>query len=160
MPGEFVCSASLKRQLGVHEVEQAMTDGRRLGALFSASHLSLFAAHAPARMRIDDLSVIGPIHVRRGTLKPERLGHSLTVEHWTYQDGSALLELSVRCAADAATRVAAQTGAILRAYGIDISGPLQTKTRATLNRLRPSSATGRSRPRGSAPPRRLPRGSG
>jgi hypothetical protein len=63
----------------------------------------------------------------------DRVGLKLTVRE------SAI----TRCRPDAALRVAAQMAAVLRAHGVDLTGPQQTKTRATLDffSARPASGT-------------------
>jgi hypothetical protein len=133
MPGGYVCSGALKARLGVHDVEQAMARRRPLRALFSKPQLRLLAAHLPRQARIDDLAVFGPVDARRRKLVPDGLGRILLAEQWTFPDGSRILELSARCPPDAAVRVAARLAAVLRAYGVDLTAPQETKTHATLN---------------------------
>jgi hypothetical protein len=133
MPGGYVCSGALKARLGIHDVQQAMARRRPLRALFSKAQLRLLAAHLPRQARIDDLAVFGPVDARRRKLNPDGLGRPLLAEQWTFPDGSRILELSTRCSPDAALRVAARMGAVLRAYGVDLTAPQQTKTHATLN---------------------------
>jgi hypothetical protein len=143
MPGSYVCSGALKARLGVHDVERAMARRRPLSALFSKPQLRLLAAHLPGQAGIDDLAILGPVDARRRKLVPDGLDHTLLVEQWTFPDDSRILELSTRCPPDATLRVAAQMAAVLRAYGVDLTGPQQTKTRATLDffSARPASPT-------------------
>ena len=133
MPGSYVCSGALKARLGVHDVERAMARRRPLRGLFSKPQLRLLAAHLPRQAGIDDLVIVGPVDARRRKLVPNGLGRALLVEQWTFPDDSRILELSTRCPPDAAMRVAAQMAVVLRAYGVDLTGPQQTKTRATLD---------------------------
>jgi hypothetical protein len=133
MPGSYVCSGALKARLGVHDVERAMARRRPLRALFSRPQLRLLAAHLPSQAGIDDLAILGPVDARRRKLAPDGLDRTLLVEQWTFPDDSRILELSTRCPPDATLRVAAQLAAVLRAYGVDLTGPQQTKTHATLD---------------------------
>jgi hypothetical protein len=144
MPGSYVCSGALKARLGRHDVERAMARRLPLRTLFSRPQLRLLAAHLPAKVGIDDLAVFGPVDARRRKLVPDGLDRPLLVEQWTFPDGSRILELSTRCPPDATVRVAARMAAVLRAYGVDLTGPQQTKTRATLDffSARPASPTG------------------
>lgn len=143
MPGSYVCSGALKARLGVHDVERAMARRRPLRALFSGPQLRLLAARLPRQAGIDDLAIFGPVDARRRKLVPDGLDRTLLVEQWTFPDGSRILELSTRCPPDAPLRVAAQMAAILRAHGVDLAGPQQIKTRATLDffSARPASPT-------------------
>jgi hypothetical protein len=136
MPGRYVCSGALKARLGVHDVERAMARRQPLPALFSRPQLRLLAAHLPSQAGIDDLSVFGPVDARRHKLVLDGLDRTLLAEQWTFPDGSRILELSTHCPPDATPRVAAQMAAVLQAYSVDLSGPQQTKTHATLDYFR------------------------
>ncbi|WP_223198854.1 hypothetical protein [Solihabitans fulvus] len=145
MPGGYVCSGALKKRLGVADVERVVTLGHPLRSLFSKPQLALLAAYAPRHAGLDGLTVFGPVEVRRRKVTPAGVDGVLVVQQWRYPDGSRLLELSTRGAADVALRVAGQAAALLRARGIDLAGAQQTKTRATLDfftRLRPGLAEG------------------
>jgi hypothetical protein len=133
MPGSYVVSGALKAHLGAHDVKRTMSRRRPLHALFSKSQLRLLAAHLPRHVGIDDLAVFGPVDARRRKLVPDGLDRPLLVEQWTFPDGHRILELSTRCPPGATMRVAARLAAVLRLYGVDLSGPQQTKTRATLD---------------------------
>jgi hypothetical protein len=133
MPGSYVCSGALKARLGVHDVERAIARRRPLRALFSGPQLWLLASRLPSQAGIDDLAILGPVDARRCKLVPDGLDPPLLAEQWTFPDDSRILELSTRCPPDATLRVAAQMAAILRAHGVDLTGPQQTKTRATLD---------------------------
>jgi hypothetical protein len=144
MPGSFVCSGALKAHLAVHDVERTMAQRRPLHALFSEPQLSLLASHLPPQVGIDDLTIAGPVDARRRKLVLPGFDRPLLAERWSYPDGSRILELSTRCPPEATLRVAAQMAAVLQAYGVDLTGPQQTKTRATLDffATRPTQPTG------------------
>ena len=133
MPGSFVCSGALKARLGAHAAERAMARRRPLRALFSGPQLRLLAARLPRQAAIDDLAILGPVDARRRKLVPVGLDRALLVEQWTFPDDSRILELSTRCRPDAILPVAARMAAVLRAHGVDLTGPQQTKTHATLD---------------------------
>jgi hypothetical protein len=133
MPGSYVCSGALKAHLGAHEVEQTMAHQRPLHALFSKPQLRLLASHLPRQVGIDDLAILGPVDARRCKLVLGGFDRPLLVEQWTFPDSSRILELSTRCPPEATLRVAGQMAAVLHAYGVDLTGPQQTKTRATLD---------------------------
>jgi hypothetical protein len=59
----------------------------------------------------------------------------------TFPDDSRILELSTRCRPDAILPVAARMAAVLRAHGVDLTGPQQTKTHATIDFFSTRSAT-------------------
>ena len=136
MPGSYVCSGALKAHLGVHDVEQAVARRRPLHALFSKPQLRLLAAHLPPQVSIDSLAILGPVDARRCKLVPDGFDRTLLVEQWAFPAGPRILELSTRCPPDATLRVAAQMAGVLRAYDVDLTGPQQTKTRATLDFFR------------------------
>jgi hypothetical protein len=133
MPGSYVCSGALKAHLGVHAVDRAIARRRPLHALFTKPQLRLLSAHLPQEVKVDDLAVLGPVDACRCKLEPVGFKQSLLVEQWTFPDGHRILELSTHCTPGAALRVAAQLDAFLRAHRVDLSGPQQTKTRATLD---------------------------
>jgi len=133
MPGSFVCSGALKARLGAHAVERAMARRRPLRALFSEPQLRLLAARLPRQAAIDDLAILGPVDARRRKLVPAGLDRALLVEQWTFPDDSRILELSTRCPPHAILPVAARMAAVLCAHGVDLTGPQQTKTHATLD---------------------------
>ncbi|WP_241251508.1 adenylate cyclase [Candidatus Protofrankia californiensis] len=140
MPGTYVCSAALKTRLGPHDVDQAIAHRRPLHALFSPPQRTLLATWLPRHTNIDDLMVLGPVDVRRRKVVPDGYGRTLLAERWTFPDGSRILELSTRCAPDAALHVAAHTAAVLRRHGVALTGPQQTKTRTTLDFFTPPPA--------------------
>jgi hypothetical protein len=134
MPGGFVCSGSLKGDLGDRGAVKAAVAGERpLRKLYSKEQRALFADHAPDGIKLSDLAVLGPIPVFKLKMPAKRLGRKLVAELWLYPDGSRILELSTKCAPDEALRVAMDAKAFLAERGVDLSGKQQTKTRTALN---------------------------
>jgi hypothetical protein len=133
MPGGFVCSGSLKRDLGdAGKVREAVRGARRVGKLFSKEQRAYFAAHAPAGVEIDELEIFGPIFVLKAKSVPAGMKRKLVAEVWLYPDNTRILELSTKCAPDEAFDVAARSRIFLSERGIDLSGEQQTKTRTAL----------------------------
>lgn len=132
LPGAFVCSGSLRSGPGLHEVRDAAAHAHPVRKLFSKEQRQLYAAHAPAGVGLDDLSVLGPVFVLKLRLRPPELGRKLVAEMWLYPDGSRILELSTKCRPAEAFQVAAESRAFLIGNGVDLSGEQQTKTRKAL----------------------------
>jgi len=132
LPGGFVCSGALKSAVDVDLVRGVAAGERPVRKLFSKEQRSLFTAHAPEGLALDDLSVLGPIFVLKLRFTPEDLGRRVVAEMWLYPDGSRVLELSTRCATNEAFQVAAEARAYLAGRGIDLLGNQQTKTRKAL----------------------------
>jgi hypothetical protein len=131
MPGSYVCSGSFKGQ-AKSPVTDAAAGSAPLRKLFSKQQRSFFAAHAPAGLELDDLSVLGPVHAFKLKLSPEGLNRKLAVELWLYPDGSRILELSTKCAPEDWFETATTSRDFLDGLGVDLSGEQATKTRAAL----------------------------
>lgn len=133
MPGGFVCSGTMKRDLGdVNKVREAAHGLRRISKLFSKEQRAYFAAHAPSGIGLDDLEIFGPIFVLKAKSVPAGVKRKLVAEVWLYPDNTRILELSTKCAPDEAFDVAARARVFLSDRGIDLSGEQQTKTRTAL----------------------------
>lgn len=132
LPDHSVCSGALKKRLARGEVSRAVTAGRPLTKLLSPRQRRLLVKYAPA-VRLRDLTVFGPIHVRCQTFKLRGFDGGLTAERWRYPDGSDLVELSTRCPVDEAPAVAARMSTALQAYGVVPSDPQVTKTEIALS---------------------------
>jgi hypothetical protein len=132
MPGGYVCSASLKRELDPRRVGAAVAGDVALRKLFSKQQRAFLAEHAPAGTDIDELSVLGPIFVLKLKLVPRDFARKLVSEMWLYPDGRRILELSTKCAPAQAFDVAMEARAYLAAMGIDLAGEQQTKTKTAL----------------------------
>ena len=131
-PEGFVCSGSLKGAPNPGAVRDTVSGDRALRKLFSKEQQALFADHAPAGMKLDDLAVLGPIFVLKLKSLPKGFERKLVAEMWLYPDGSRILELSTKCAPGEAFQVAAETRAFLSSRGVDLGGAQQTKTRTAM----------------------------
>jgi hypothetical protein len=131
-PEGFVCSGSLKGAPSPGAVRQTITGGKALRKLFSKEQQALFAEHAPPGVKLDDLSVLGPIFVLKLKSLPKGFDRKLVAEMWLYPDGSRILELSTKCEPGEAFQVAAETRAFLSSRGVDLGGAQQMKTRTAM----------------------------
>ena len=132
MPGGFVCSGSMKHELGATDVKDAAAGNLPLRKLFSKEQRALYEAHAPAGLALDDLSLLGPILVLKLKFRHPDYARRLVAELWLYPDNAMLLELSTKCAPGEAFQVAAETRAFVTQHGIDLSAEQATKTRKAL----------------------------
>jgi hypothetical protein len=132
MPGGYVCSASLKRELDSKRVAAAVSGEVGLRKLFSKQQREFFAEHAPDGMEIDDLSILGPIFVLKLKRFPKAFSQKLVAEMWLYPDGKRILELSTKCEPSQIFNVALEARAYLSGLGVNLSGEQQTKTKTAL----------------------------
>ena len=132
MPGGFVCSGSMKRELEEPEVRPAVLGEKRVRRLFSKEQRAFFAEHAPEGLDLEDLSILGPIFVLKVKFSPEGFKRRMVGEMWLYPDGSRIVELSTKCAPAQAFETAAEARAFLTSRGIDLSSAQETKTRKAL----------------------------
>jgi hypothetical protein len=132
MPGGWVCSASMKGRTDNEEVKLAVAGKRAVRKLFSKEQRAFYAAHAPAGLDFDDLSVMGPIFVLKLNYRPVGYDRKLVAEVWLYPDGARILELSTKCAPSEMFDVAMKSRAFLAKQGVNISGEQQTKTKTAL----------------------------
>ena len=145
MPGGYVCSASLKAKADAPSVRDAALGKRAIKKLFSKEQRAFFAAHAPEKLSLDDLAILGPIFVLKQNFEPKKLGRRMVAELWFYPDGSRILELSTKCTAADAFQVAAEARSFLSERGVSLEGKQETKTKAALTffskQLRAAAAT-------------------
>jgi hypothetical protein len=106
--------------------------GKSLRSLFSKEQQALFAEHAPEGVKLNDLSILGPILVLKLKYSPEDFDRKMVAELWLYPDGSRILELSTKCEPSEAFQAAAEARAFLSSRGIDLDTPQETKTRTAL----------------------------
>jgi hypothetical protein len=132
MPGGFVCSASYKGTLGSVSVREVVAAGKSIKKLFSKPQREFFHAHAPDGLKLDDLSVLGPVTTFKLNAVPPGLGRKLVGELWQYPDGNSVVELSTKCKPAKAFEVAAQGRAFLEERGVPLDSAQQTKTHTAL----------------------------
>jgi len=133
MPGGFVCSASMKSEQPDAKIREVLAGTRAVAKLFTKDQRALYEANAPDGIRIDDLSVLGPINVLKLKFTPPDFDRRLVAELWLYPDGARILELSTKCPTTQTFNVAAEARAFLASHGVDLAAPQQTKTRTALD---------------------------
>ena len=131
MPGGYVCSASMKSAAQA-DVRETLLEGRPLHNVFSKEQQAFYEECAPDGIRLDDLSVLGPIFVLKLKFTPEELQRRLVAEMWLYPDNTRILELSTKCPPAEAFLAAAEARVFLTSKGVDLSGEQETKTRKAL----------------------------
>jgi hypothetical protein len=132
LPGGYVCSGSFKGEPGTGHVREATAGRRPVRKLFTKEQRAFYGAHAPEGIGLDDLSILGPIHVLKLKFSPDGYDRKLAVELWMYPDDSRILELSTKCRPNEAFQVAAESRAFLSERGVNLFGEQQTKTRTAL----------------------------
>jgi hypothetical protein len=132
IPGGFVCSGRLKCEADSDATRQVLLGEKSLRKLYTKEQRSLFKAHAPDGIELDDLSALGPIFVLKLKWQPRDFARKMVAEMWLYPDGARIFELSTKCLPSEAFDVAAEARVYLAGHGIDLSGEQQTKTRTAL----------------------------
>jgi hypothetical protein len=155
MPSGFICSGSLKEQLGSKDVHAVVAGKAVLESLFSKEQQDFYAAYAPKGLGLNDLAVLGPVLVHKYQFSPQGFARDLEAELWLFPDGARLLEISTTCAPPELFMAEAETRTYLTERGIDLGGRQQTKTSKALElfsaRLRAANDTsGRSPAKASA----------
>ena len=132
MPGGYVCSATLKEELGPTKVRAAVSGELPLRKLFTKRQREFLAAHAPEGTDLDGLSVLGPVFVLKLKFSPDGYERRMVAEVWLYPDNTRILELSTKCAPSEMFQVALEARAFLSGLGVNLSGEQQTKTKTAL----------------------------
>jgi hypothetical protein len=132
MPGGFVCSASMKGKIPNADVLEGVRGERPVSKVFSKEQRAFYAEHAPEGLKLNDLTILGPVFVLKETIEPRKYGRRLVAEVWLLPDGTRILELSTKCLPGEAFQVATETRAYLEGLGLDLAVDPQTKTKATL----------------------------
>jgi hypothetical protein len=132
MPGGFVCSASYKGEASDDDIRAVMAGKLAVQKLFGKEQRAFYRDHAPEGLKLNDLTLLGPIPILKLKFFPKAYGRRLVAELWNYPNGTRLLELSTKCSPNEAFDVAAESRAFLTARGIDLSGDQHTKTKTAL----------------------------
>jgi hypothetical protein len=132
MPGGYVCSGTLKAEMGHDHVREVVAGKRAPHTLFTKQQQALFTQYAPAGIAIDALCALGPVNVLKLKFRPEGAGRKLALELWNYPGDLRLLEISTRVAPKEAFDVGMAVAEFLRARGLSLAGSQATKTRTAL----------------------------
>jgi hypothetical protein len=133
MPGGYVCSATLKGKLPNGDVREAIQGTRSVSKLFTKEQRNYYAEHAPEGLKLNQLSILGPVFVLKGTIEPRKYPRRIVAEVWLLPNGQRILELSTKCQPTEAFQVAVETRAYLEGLGLDLATDPQTKTKAALD---------------------------
>jgi hypothetical protein len=131
MPGGFVCSGSMKGTPR-EDVRGTIIGKKPLRGLFSKEQRAFYADQAPEGLKLDDLSMLGPIFVLKLKFAPKGFDRKLVAEMWLYPDNSRILELSTKCETSEAFQAAAEARSFLAERGVELSGEQETKTKKAL----------------------------
>lgn len=132
MPGGYVCSGSMKAEIGKRAVHDAAFDGKPIRKLFNKEQRAFYEDHAPDGVSLNDLSVLGPINVLKLKFLPKGSKVPMVAEMWLFPDNTSVLELSTKCAPKQAMDVAAKVRSYLTKKSVPLDGQQQTKTKTAL----------------------------
>jgi exopolyphosphatase/guanosine-5'-triphosphate,3'-diphosphate pyrophosphatase len=132
MPGGYVCSASYKGACTAQEVLDVAAGTASIASLFSREQRAFYKKHAPADIKLDSLSVLGPTFLLKARHQPKDFDRRITVELWLYPDGSRIFEISTKCTPKEAFQAAAEFKAHLVKCGIELTAAQSTKTKSAL----------------------------
>ena len=127
-----VCSAKLEAEQRRDEIDDVAAGERPMRTLFSDDQENLIGDYAPIGIAWNELSVLGPVDVRKWELEPAGFPHEVTVEEWVLPDDSDLIELSIKVATDQALDAGKAFRALLAERGLDPTGDQQAKARTVL----------------------------
>jgi hypothetical protein len=132
MPGGYVCSASFKGRASAAAIWQVMHGASPARSLFSKSQRAIYKAHAPEGLKLNDLTVLGPINLLKLRFMPPELSRKMVAELWLYPDGSRILELSTKCRPMETLEVVNATRDYLNERGVDLTAEQAPKTKRAL----------------------------
>ena len=132
MPGGYVCSGSMKGEVGKRDVREVVFDARPIRKLFSKEQRAFYEAHAPEGIELDHLSILGPINVFKLKFQPKGSKIPMVAEFWLFPDNTSVLELSTKCPPKDAMTTANRLRTYLTSKNVSLSGEQQTKTKAAL----------------------------
>jgi hypothetical protein len=93
---DAICSAKLSVDQNRGEIQEVAEGRREVRKLFSKEQEKLLEEHGPGNITWDDLTVLGPVEVRKWEVQPKGFDYEVTVEEWVLPDDSDLVELSVK----------------------------------------------------------------
>jgi hypothetical protein len=131
-PRGYVCTASYGRILAPETLRNVVERTRPVSDVLSSKQRLFLRDHAPARLTLDDLTVLGPVHVMKLKASPRGLRFRYVVELWIFPDGSRLLELSIRCKPQQVFGIATEARGFLSERGLCLDPDVQTKTGSAL----------------------------
>lgn len=132
MPGGYVCSGSMKGEVGKRDVRQVVFEARPISKLFNADQRAFYKEHAPEGLELDHLAILGPVNVLKLKFKPKGANIPLVAEVWLFPNNTSTLELSTKCPPADALGTANRLRAYLRGKDVPLDGEQSTKTKTAL----------------------------
>jgi hypothetical protein len=127
-----ICSAKLSVDQNRGEIRDVAEGRRPVRKLYSNEQEKLLEEHGPGEISWADLTVLGPVSVRKWEVQPKDFDYEVTIEEWVLPDDSDLVELSVKAEPGDAAEAGRAFVELLRSRRIDTDGDQQTKTRSAL----------------------------
>lgn len=134
-PDGFTCSCSLSSELSDHKVKALLAGERELGPLLDDAQRTVLLDHLPEGVGLEELRVLGPLHLLKCKFSPEGYPRRMVAEVWFIPDGTRILELSTKCPPAEGFQAAAEAKVFLARYGADLGAPQEMKTRTALAAL-------------------------
>jgi len=132
MPGGYVCSGSMKAEIGKRAVHDVVLDGKPIRKLFNKEQRAFYEEHAPDGIGLNDLSPLGPINVLKLKFLPKGSKIPMVAEMWLFPDNTSVLELSTKCAPKQTMDIVAQLRSYLTKKSVPLDGEQSTKTKTAL----------------------------
>lgn len=132
MPGGYVCSGSMKGELGKTAVRDTVLHGIPIRKLFDKEQRAFYEEHAPAGLALDQLSILGPVNVLKLKFAPKGTKVPMVAELWLFPDSTSTLELSTKCPPRDALKVAQAAREFLQTKAVPLDGEQSTKTKRAL----------------------------
>ena len=133
-PAGFTSSCSLTSKVSDKAVKALIAGERDLTDLLDDTQRDLLAERIPGDVDIEDLRVLGPVHLLKCKFSPEGFSRAMTAELWLLPTGR-ILELSTKCQPHEAFQAAAETKIFLAQHGVDLGAPQELKTGSALAAL-------------------------
>lgn len=134
-PAGYTCSCSLSAEVADRKVKALLAGDRDLSSVLDDAQRELLLDRLPEDVGLDDLRVLGPVHLLKCKFAPHGFARHMVGELWFLPDGGRLLELSTKCAPSEAFQVAAEVKVLLARHGADLGAPQEMKTRTALAAL-------------------------
>jgi hypothetical protein len=133
-PTGFTCSASLTASVADKKVKALINGDRKLMDVLDDAQRALLADRMPEGVHLDDLRVLGPVHLLKCKFSPEGFSRPMTAELWLLPNGR-ILELSTKCHPREAFQTAAEAKVFMAANGVDLGAPQELKTASAMASL-------------------------
>ncbi len=132
MPGGYVCSGSMKAEIGKRSVHDVVFDGKSIRKLFNKEQRAFYEEHAPGGIALDSLTVLGPINVLKLKFLPKGSKIPMVAEVWLFPNNTSVLELSTKCNPKQIMDVAGELRSYLSKKAVPLDGEQETKTKTAL----------------------------